>query len=60
MSTTITSPYYIPRYTMVPKRDMMGRIIEGKFRMFWGGRKPSRYAPHVGKKQQAKIAARAA
>lgn len=52
-----SAPVYVPRYAMVPKRDALGRIIPDKFRLFWGGRKPSKYVPHVGKKQLARRAA---
>lgn len=46
---------YIPRFFMVPKRNLFGIVIPDKFRMFWGGRKPSKYTPHVGKKQLSKM-----
>lgn len=54
MSATQTDPNYIPRFRMVPRRNLLGAIIPGAFRMFWGGRKPSKYLPHVGKKQLAR------
>lgn len=55
-----STPVYIERYAMVPKRDLRGQIIPGAFRMFWGGRKPSKYTPHVGNKQLLKLRKRAA
>lgn len=37
----------IGTFAMKPKRDALGRPIPGRFVRFWGGRKPSKYIPHV-------------
>jgi hypothetical protein len=48
---------YIPRYATVPARTAIGTVDETKSpRMFWGGRKPSKYDPNT---EDAKHAAAA-
>lgn len=43
-----TSSAYIPRYLLVPRRLITGKIDDSKpHRLFWGGRKPSKYCPTV-------------